>query len=67
MKYNIKIKNLTKEILKVKTFYTKCEADEFMQDYGINTSILIKNEWYKIRGKRVMNNNSFLLVTKEEK
>lgn len=64
MKYIVKLTTLSNETLKIKTFNTKCERDEFLEDYGINTNILIKNEWYKIRGKKVMNNNSFLLIDK---
>ena len=65
--YQLKIKTITKELLKIKKFDTKQELDEFFYDHNINDKILIKDDWYIIRVKEKYDDLRTFYVSKPTK
>lgn len=64
--YFLKYVNLKNEKIIAKSFNTKQELEEYYQEFKISNKLLISNEWYRLRGKKFINNEFKFIVTKEE-
>ena len=50
--YKLKIRNQNNIVIRVKTFDTKQELEEFYNEFKNDDRILIKNEWFKVIDKK---------------
>ena len=67
--YKLKIRNKNDILIRVKTFNTKQELEEFYHEFKNDDRLLIRNEWFKIIDKkeiRKANEKEKLVFVKDE-